>query len=299
MNDLWSCRTDPLDGDLGRRWGHFVEFGGRPDKGEIAFLGLASDEGVRRNQGRPGAATGPSALRKAMANLAAGKQKGFRDLGDIQVINQDLEGAQERYAETGALVIDRGALFIGLGGGHEIAFASYRALRLAKPDAQIGMVYFDAHYDLREASQRTSGTPFRDILTMDKRAKALAIGISPFANTQRLRLTAHQLGVETWSDHGVSSRQTGELRSWLEDIDALYVSFDLDVLPAADAPGVSAPAGFGVPYRDLRPFLMFLAESGKLRAFDVAELNPTFDVDGRTARTAARIIGDVVEAWSS
>jgi formiminoglutamase len=66
------------------------------------------------------------------------------------------------------------------------------------------------------------------------------------------------------------------------------------VLPAAVAPGVSAPAGLGVPLEVIHAVCRQVAESGKLAVFDVVELNPRFDADGRTARVAARLVDTVV-----
>ena len=64
--------------------------------------------------------------------------------------------------------------------------------------------------------------------------------------------------------------------------------------PAAVAPGVSAPAGFGVPLTSIHAAALAAAATGKLALLDVVELNPSFDVDARTARTAARLIHEVV-----
>jgi len=66
------------------------------------------------------------------------------------------------------------------------------------------------------------------------------------------------------------------------------------VLPAAIAPGVSAPAAYGVPLETIQFVCDTVAASGKLAVCDIAELNPAFDIDNRTARTAARLIHRLV-----
>ena len=65
-------------------------------------------------------------------------------------------------------------------------------------------------------------------------------------------------------------------------------------IPAAVAPGVSAPAGFGVEYAMLRAMVAAVASTGRVALLDVVELNPDFDVDNRTAKAAARLIDDAV-----
>lgn len=76
----------------------------------------------------------------------------------------------------------------------------------------------------------------------------------------------------------------------VDAVDRVHLTIDLDVLPASVAPGVSAPAGLGVEARVVLGAVRRVAASGKLGVLEVAELNPLFDVDGRTARTAARLV---------
>ena len=82
--------------------------------------------------------------------------------------------------------------------------------------------------------------------------------------------------------------------AFVAGLDDLYLTIDLDVLPAAGAPGVSAPAAIGVSPAVILAVCTASARSGKLRHFDVVELNPTFDVDARTARTGARLVHELI-----
>jgi formiminoglutamase len=81
---------------------------------------------------------------------------------------------------------------------------------------------------------------------------------------------------------------------FLEGVDVLYLTIDLDVLPASVAPGVSAPAAYGVPLRVISAACRQVAASGKLLHLDVAELNPEFDIDARTAKVAARLVNTLL-----
>jgi formiminoglutamase len=78
-------------------------------------------------------------------------------------------------------------------------------------------------------------------------------------------------------------------------VDAVYLTIDLDVLPASVAPGVSAPAAYGVPLPVISQVCRQVGASGKLLHLDVAELNPEFDIDGRTAKVAARLINTLLQ----
>jgi formiminoglutamase len=90
-----------------------------------------------------------------------------------------------------------------------------------------------------------------------------------------------------------SARPRDALAEFIADVDHVYLTVCLDVLPAAVAPGVSAPAARGVPLGVVEPLVDVVVASGKLRVADVAEMNPRFDVDGRTAAVAARLVARI------
>ena len=83
------------------------------------------------------------------------------------------------------------------------------------------------------------------------------------------------------------------LKSFVADVDDLYLTVCLDVLPGAVAPGVSSPAPRGVGLAVLEPLIDVVCASGKVRLADIAEMNPRFDADGRTAAVAARIVARI------
>jgi len=307
----WSGRIDAADGGRGRRWHEVVRPAADADRAGIALLGFASDAGVRRNHGRPGAARGPQALRRMLSNLAwqgSGPDDLF-DAGDVACAGDGLESAQSDYAEVLARLLARGHFPIGLGGGHEIAWASYQGLERAYGNEsrleRLGIVNFDAHLDLRRperAGHGTSGTPFLQIAearaASGRAFRYLCVGASDAANTPALFDRARELGTEVIRDVDADAADAeSRLRRFVAGSSAVYLTFCLDVLPASVAPGVSAPAALGLSLHRavalLRIALSTCSEAaggpGLLMA-DVAELNPDFDPDGRTARTAARIV---------
>lgn len=124
---LWQGRIDSQEGAGALRWHQWIRPYHESAGAASVLLGFASDEGVRRNQGRQGARQGPPALRRALANLAWHGEQALYDAGDIEAA-EDLEGAQERYARRVAELLGRGHQVVGLGGGHEIAYASFSGL---------------------------------------------------------------------------------------------------------------------------------------------------------------------------
>lgn len=262
----------------------------RPD---AALLGFASDEGVHRNQGRVGAAEGPAALRAALASLAVHDELTIVDHGDVTVVDGDLEGGQRRLGEAVATAREGAPLTVVLGGGHETAWGSYLGLG-QRP--RLGVLNLDAHFDLREADHPTSGTPFLQV-ARDRQARGLdvhyaVLGVSTASNTGALFATAEEVGARWLLDDDCQdpSEPLAFVRRFLAEVDEVYLSIDLDVLPAATAPGVSAPAALGVPPFVIQAVCDEVADSGMLVHLDVTELSPRFDSDQRTARLAARLV---------
>lgn len=306
----WTGRDDG-PGDEHARWHSTIVPAPRPGDPapDVAVVGFCSDEGVRRNQGRPGAAGGPAAIRAALAHLAAprradGTVLSLVDLGDVVVRDGDLEGGHDLLAAAVRRIVDRGTLAVVLGGGHEVAYGTYLGVsssRRAGTPVRHGVFNLDAHFDLRHAERPSSGTPFRQMFTrqhaLGRELRYAVAGISPASNTRVLFDTAERLGVAVLPDDACDPQACRHfVAEFLDQVDLVHLTIDLDVLPASAAPGVSAPAGFGVEVSLVREMARAIARSGKLTAVEVAELNPLFDIDQRTARLAARLVDEIVRS---
>ncbi|EFL07593.1 MULTISPECIES: formimidoylglutamase [Actinomycetes] len=297
----WTGRDDGRGPDH-RRWHHAVhEFSAAPS---VSLLGFASDAGVRRNGGRPGAQAGPNAIRQALASFALPAEFAVSDAGDVVVEGDELEAGQESLGELVAKQLSAGNFPLVLGGGHETAYGSYLGLaRSGLLDGRrLGVLNLDAHFDLRTADRASSGTPFRQIAAREAERGAefayAVVGISEPGNTAALFRTAAELNVRHLLDVDCQERHLDRVldfvRAFVSDVDALYLSIDLDVLPAAQAPGVSAPASLGVPAAVVLEVCRLVASDPKLVLADLTELNPVYDVDHRTARIAARLAHTLV-----
>lgn len=295
----WTGRTDG-PGPEHARWHSRIE-PVDPSRPGFALLGFASDEGVRRNQGRAGASEGPGAIRKALSSMAVHHGIGLFDAGDVQVVDGDLESAQQRYGQELANLLGQGHVTVGLGGGHEITWASYVGVREAFPDARLGIINLDAHFDNRPDVLATSGTGFAQLMAAEEGREPLvmAMGIAEAANTADLFARARQAQIGWMTDDrwitypGEAGQAVAQL---LGQVDIVYLTIDLDVLPAAVAPGVSAPAAYGVPLPLVSAVIDHVATSGKLVHADIAELNPQFDPTHATAAVAARFVDRLTTA---
>ncbi|MGB7479404.1 MAG: formimidoylglutamase [Burkholderiaceae bacterium] len=312
----WHGRTDTADGELGRRWHQIIKPVNDTADAGIALLGFASDAGVARNHGRTGAREGPKELRAMLGNMPVHRCQTLFDAGDVVCVpdghGDGLETAQQELSAELATLLRQGLTPITLGGGHEMAFGSFGGLAQFLAQQQpatvprIGIVNLDAHFDLRMAEQASSGTPFRQIAEDCARRgwdfNYCCLGVSNFANTEALFERARSLGVRWRLDEEMDCTQLPAtltaLADFIDGVDHVYFTICLDVLPAAMAPGVSAPSARGVALEVVEPIVELVARSGKLRLADIAELNPAHDIDHRTARVAARLVARVAEAVS-
>jgi formiminoglutamase len=323
---VWIGRSDDGEpGDTRRIFNQVVPFGGAPactdglhgaphrESDVPVIVGFGSDEGVRRNQGRTGAAHAPKELRRVLAGLPAKtSMTALADAGDVVCDDGDLEGAQAELASVVSDVLACGGRPVVFGGGHEVAWGTYSGLRLHQDRAAAALVTstvtsaatrklliinFDAHFDLRQKRPANSGTPF-DQIANDCAGRGVpfnyaCFGISDLGNTASLFAHAEELGVRYVLDVDMQEPQLpqrlDDLQQLLDSADDVYLTIDLDVLPAATAPGVSAPAALGVPLSVVEAMVLRVRTSGKLRAADIAEYNPSLDQDKRTARAAARL----------
>ena len=267
---------------------------------DFVLHGFSVDEGVKRNSGRVGAAQAPDIIRKNISNFPVISPY-FRllDLGNIEIAGENLGSAQEKLANSVANVISKNGRSIVFGGGHEVMFAHYSGLKKALPNKKIGIINIDAHFDNRILDPEigaTSGTGFWQIAKSGD-LHSLHIGIQKNSNTLQLFDLAHQTNMEyIISDelfyenlHHIYQK----IDAFTETVDVLYVTICMDVFNVAIAPGVSAPAYNGI-FADhtFMNFYRHILGNEKLMALDVAEVNPTFDIQERTARLAASLVNE-------
>lgn len=308
--ELWQGRIDAEETRPALRWHQQIQHLDLNQidtntHGQLALLGFCCDAGIKRNKGRAGAAAGPAALRAGLANAAC-PDVAVLDAGNVTCVGDELEAAQLELAQRIQQLLALDAKPVILGGGHEIAWASFQGIRASEKhrQARLGIINFDAHFDLRAASPNgSSGTPFRQMSEWCEHHQQpfhyLVLGLNPSANTQALFDYAVEQGVQWVEDSALEAEDiTQTLKvcdAFLANVDVLYLTVCLDVFCAAFAPGVSAPAALGIsPARMLLVFKYLLnaarQQQKEIILLDIAELSPGFDQAGQTARLGARII---------
>lgn len=274
-------------------------------EGRLAILGLPYDGGI---PSRPGARFGPRAIREALA--AFGSFDGerdlpvVRDLGDLALATTSGGVAHSRIEEGAARVFSSGALPIFLGGDHGCTGSVIRGLSRARPALKLALVTIDAHLDVREydgVGDLSSGTPFRRAIEtplLDGSSVAM-IGIRRFANSrhylgwaerQRIRIVP----VEEIAERGAAEAAREALTEVSAGADGVYLSIDIDAADAAFAPGASASGAGGLSSREMIELVRSIAANPMLVGADIMELSPPYDLDGRTAKLAARLLLEIL-----
>ncbi|MGK3225983.1 formimidoylglutamase [Enterobacter soli] len=302
---VWQGRDDSAEASNAKRIFQTIRQQAQfaPASSGIALLGFACDEGVKRNHGRPGAAQAPDVLRKALANMASHQgHEQLADLGTIEVEGEALEAAQRALSDAVTACQRAGMHTLVFGGGHETAWAHGRGVLDAFPHERVAIINLDAHLDLRNAERATSGTPFRQLAhycaEQSRAFQYVCFGVSRAANTQALWDEAERLNVTLVEDLHFRRDALSALEEALSGADSVYLTIDLDVLPAGEMPAVSAPAALGIPALDLLPVIERICRSGKLRAADLVEFNPHYDQDGQGAKLAARLAWQIAHWWA-
>ncbi len=268
----------------------------------FALLGFACDEGVKRNQGRLGAKQGPDAIRKTLKNLPW-HDPGIAliDIGNITCDNDDLETAQRSLGDLCALLYQQKIEPLVIGGGHEVAWGHYQGIAANYSQQNIGIINFDAHFDLRpllEDNKGSSGTPFLQIAHTRQQQQQnfdyLCIGIQKSANTASLFSTANSLDVDFIYAADIHANKAttiaAQLHDFIANVDVIYLTLCLDVFASSAAPGVSAPQALGLFPGQVMPLFNNILNSNKVIAFDIAEMAPNYDIDQCTAKLAAQFI---------
>ena len=274
-----------------------------PEGCRAALLGLPDDTGIKLNFGRPGAKAGPAAFRAALLGFGtsfdAAQQRQLDvmlfDAGDVEPADGDDAAALlETHARVEAAarqLHELGLVVIGVGGGHDLSLPTLTAYakHAGKP---LGGINFDAHLDVRE--RVGSGMPFRRLIEggFVEPRRFVELGLNRFANEQQDVAWAKSRGVELVlvDDVLAHGMKTEPRLAHALSGGAGFVSIDLDGLDGSVAPGVSAKNPFGLGVAHAAELAETAGTRPEVRHFDLMELCPAHDVDGRTARVAAYLL---------
>jgi arginase len=294
----------------------------------VSLIGAPTDVGASVR----GAGMGPDALRVAglfemlrdhgfnaidHGNLAGPPTPWTQPKGGVRHLEEVVAWNRSVFDRVAA-VLAAGQTPLLMGGDHCLAIGSISAVarhcRYAKKKLRV--VWLDAHTDVNNETISPSGNVHgmpvscllgygpQQLIGWSGQPAALApedidfIGIRSVDNEEKQ--TIRRLGLQVFDmrhidEHGMRNTMI----EVLQDIDEethLHVSFDLDCLDPADAPGVGTGVRGGPTYREMQLCMEMIADTGRMASLDVVEINPALDVRNRTAELAVEFIASLFGA---
>ncbi|MCC6757383.1 MAG: arginase [Arenimonas sp.] len=292
------------------------------DSPKIALIGVPTDIGA----GHRGASMGPEALRVAgIADALRARGLDVRDYGNLQgPVNpwQPPTGGYRHLPEVvewNRLTMDavyaslgRSELPVVLGGDHCLGIGSITAVarHCRETGRKLRILWLDAHADFNTSEVTPSGNvhgmPVACLCGLGPEALTTLGGPAPAILPEQVRQIGirsvdlgekrlvHQYGLDIYDMRYID--EVGMKRSIeeaLEGVDAythVHVSFDVDFLDPAIAPGVGTTVPGGPNYREAQLVMEMIADTGLLASLDIVELNPAFDEHNRTGALAVDLV---------
>jgi agmatinase len=266
----------------------------------ICIAGIPFDLGTSN---RPGARFGPAAIRQASRMLVDGdhpaswaeiEKMDLADVGDFRIAHGDIEGTLAKIGEQAAAFPH----LVALGGDHTITLALLRAL--TRRQAPVGLVHFDGHVDTWPESFGLvfgHGSPFYHAIEegLIDPHRTIQIGIrSPLHRDIFDWTVGKGVTIVSAEDvHETGPRAVAERIRAAVGTEPAYLSFDVDALDPAFAPGTGTPEVGGLATWQARAILRRLAGLN-FAGMDVVEVSPPYDVAEITALAAATMAWDYI-----
>ncbi len=296
----------------------------------VSVVGVPLDLGA----GLRGVDMGPSALRRAgLAERIGALGRHVEDAGNLVCpVAESLDGYGDpsaRYLDEVVPVLeelatrvrgfrDRGRFPLVLGGDHSIALGSVSGMAGGGRTGQLGLLWVDAHADANTPETSPSGNlhgmPLAALLGWGPDALTRIGGFEPGAariapdhvaligvrSVERGEVELlNELGVRIYTMEEVDLRGMAAVaREAVERVtdgtDGFHLSFDVDALDPAAAPGTGTPEPAGLTVREAHTLMERAAASGALRSLEIAEVNPIRDLRNQTAELAAALVASAL-----
>ena len=272
---------------------------------DVALFGIPFDGGVSY---RPGARFAPTSVRE-MSSLGRGyhwsrdmaifEKLKVADVGDCSVVPIDLQKTYERIESFVTKILKTSKRFVSVGGDHSTTLPVLRALRKHYGQA-LNFIHFDAHLDTYPAAwdcEYHHGSFARHAVMeglVDPK-QMIQIGLrGPLASREDLQFV---------KDHGIRTMTVDDVRAqslqqFVHSLPAFetgftYVSFDVDCLDPAYAPGTGTPVPGGLTTYEVQKILQGL-KIHNLVGGDVVEICPAYDVSGNTSLVGVDVMFELM-----
>ncbi|MGQ0794896.1 MAG: agmatinase [Nitrosopumilaceae archaeon] len=273
-------------------WANTEDF----DESDIVILGIPDES--KSHALRKGASEAPDKIRE----ISSTRDRYFRNgtistgipYGGIRKKVFDYGNvSRNQIAEVINKIVSKSKIPIAIGGDHSITVEIIKSI--SKAHGSLSLVYFDAHPDLISSTRNYYGSVFFDVLPFIDLKSSIQIGIRTPEQEEIDNIKKYNLSVITPFDILKIGLLETEKKILEKVGKKVYVSFDMDAIDPAFAPGVSAPVPIGLRNSEAVYLLKSLAHRG-ITGMDLMEVCPEYDIKDRTSHLASRMIGEVVSS---
>jgi agmatinase len=267
------------------------------DEAEIVILGIPDES--QSHALRKGTSEAPHFIRDISNIRDSYTREGkkslghpFTGIGKKKVLDYG-NVSKEKIDEVFQRIVSNSKIPITIGGDHSITRDVIKAV--SKNTGPLSIVYFDAHPDFVSSIQNYYGSVFYDILPHIDPKTSLQIGIRTPEQEEIDNLKKYDIKVITPFDiveKGVKEISNSILQTIGKNV---YVSFDMDCVDPAFAPGVSVPVPMGIKNVEAVYLLKNIVENG-IVGMDIMEVCPSYDIKDRTSHLASRMISEVISS---
>jgi arginase len=291
----------------------------------IAIIGAPLDLGA----GRRGVDMGPSAVRVAgLGRRLAALGYDVTDLGNIPVAQPEavddagpseakylpqIAASCERLGELVAQALADGKAPLVLGGDHSIAVGTVAGVSnfFRETSAKIGLLWMDAHADMNTPQSSPSGNvhgmPLACLIGSGPPELTNLGGFAPKVEPGNVALVGlrsvddierdnvrgtgvHAFTMRDIDERGLRSVMREAIGYATDGAAGFHLSFDMDAVDPAEAPGVGTPVRGGITYREAHLAMETVCDSGMMVAMEIVEVNPVIDSANRTALLAVELV---------
>jgi arginase len=290
---------------------------------QVRLIGVPMDLGA----GRRGVDMGPSAVRYAgLARQVRSLGYTFQDAGDIGVplpevrapgkgprYLKEIRRACERLAVRVERLLDEGVIPVVVGGDHSMAIGTVAGVagHFRKRGERVGLLWVDAHPDMNTPETSPSGNihgmPLATLLGYGAPELVDLGGFSPKVDPDNVAVIGirevddgereivmksgvHYFEMMKVDAHGMAAVIQEAVQIASRGTAGIHVSFDMDAVDPDYAPGVGTPVPGGLSLRESHLLMEVVADTGKLVALEIAELNPIHD----NANATGQLLCDLV-----
>lgn len=220
--------------------------------------------------------------KKSLGFPLHGSNKKVHDLGNIP---------REEINELYDKIAEKKKIPISIGGDHSISRQIIKSL--SNKLGKISLVYFDAHPDLVSSTTNYYGSVFYDVIPNIDTESSIQIGTRTPEKEELDNIKKYNIKVISPSE--IQEKGIKKITDLILDTlgNNVYISFDMDCIDPAFAPGVSVPVPFGLNSVDAIYLLNKIVEKG-IVGIDIMEVCPSYDVKDRTSHLASRMISEII-----